>query len=295
MQLELHQRYELQMQKTHLEYQHMTLEINRQRQLQRDRHRQIEDIFNSSDGKGMTVVTISASESHVSSRFEDTADRALSSVPGARVLDVRGTVTGACTMHALPEEATPEEIREAPVNARREAYADLILEARRLGANAIVNFKWRNLHVGYDAVEVTAEGTALKVESDKQDLHCQQCKGGGKGGKNKDHQHNHQQNQQGGKKGKGKQQNQYEGDSDSEEGDSEEEEWNNGQKGGKQKNKNNGKQQGGGKQNNGGGGKGDKNLSTVSRDTGCAARATYIICILDRTARQGLDGVKDQR
>lgn len=62
MQAHLQKEYALEIQRLELEYQRQILEISKERQLTRERHRHIEDVFAGGKENHISVVTISASE-----------------------------------------------------------------------------------------------------------------------------------------------------------------------------------------------------------------------------------------
>ena len=158
----------------------------------------------------------------------------------------------------------PDEARITLSLARDEAYADLISEAQKLLANAVVSFRWQSRTIGYETTEMLATGTALRIEHDGPHA-CHECgsvKKGGKGGDNSGKGKGGKGGNDGGNaKGKGKQKNHND---NSDEDEDEDDEW------AKEEKKNQKGGKGGGGDNNGGGkgggkgGKGGNNLSTVS-------------------------------
>lgn len=177
-------------------------------------------------------------------------------------------MTGAHLVESLGGEAAHDELRDLPVVARQEAYADLLIEAKKLGANAVVNFKWRTAQLSFDTLEVMAEGTALKVEKPGQDNCCKECGANKKGGKNQQNQGKKQNQQDGKGKGQKKKQQDSDASDDSEDNEDSDEDEGDGNRGKAQ-----GKQGKGGKNKAGKGDKqqdkGRKDLSTVRSSVTC--------------------------
>ena len=189
-------------------------------------------------------------------KTEEIAVVTTATLPGHKVQNILGAVTGShmlkyvCTMPILSlsltllrnrwpaEDAPLDEVNMAIMHGRDEAYADLLVEAHKLNANAIVSLYWHSRLVREEVVEMSVSGTAWRVEHEaSKESCCAECgtKKGGKGKGGGDNQ------QKGGKgKGKGK-----DDDDDEEESDKSDDE---------QKKEGGGKGKGKGKGGKGGGG-----------------------------------------
>ncbi|MHB9301549.1 YbjQ family protein [Thermofilum pendens] len=102
------------------------------------------------------------------------------SVPGYRVVKVLGIVTGmrvrtrgvlgrlAASVEALVGgrgEAYIEELKKA----RDEALQDMVAEASKLGANAVIGVNFETSEILEGFIVVTATGTAVVIEPEKHD------------------------------------------------------------------------------------------------------------------------------
>lgn len=102
------------------------------------------------------------------------------SVPGYRVVKVLGIVTGmsvrtrgvlgrlAASVEALVGgrgEAYIEELKKA----RDEALQDMVAEASKLGANAVIGVDFETSEILEGFIVVTATGTAVVIEPEKHD------------------------------------------------------------------------------------------------------------------------------
>jgi len=98
-----------------------------------------------------------------------------SEVPGYRIIKVLGVVSGstvrakhigkdivATLRHIVGGEL--KEYTEMLKEAREQALRRMIEEAKKLGANAVVNVRFMTSAIASGAAEILAYGTAVKIE-----------------------------------------------------------------------------------------------------------------------------------
>lgn len=96
-------------------------------------------------------------------------------IPGYRIVKVLGVVTGstvrakhigkdivAALRHIVGGEL--KEYTEMLREAREQALRRMIEEAKKLGANAVVNVRFMTSAIASGAAEILAYGTAVKIE-----------------------------------------------------------------------------------------------------------------------------------
>ncbi|OYT56309.1 MAG: hypothetical protein B6U76_04060 [Desulfurococcales archaeon ex4484_217_2] len=97
------------------------------------------------------------------------------SVPGYRIVKVLGVVTGSVVrakhigkdILATLRNIVGGEVKEYTEllkEARKEALRRMVEEARKLGANAVINIRFSTSAIASGAAEILAYGTAVKVE-----------------------------------------------------------------------------------------------------------------------------------
>ena len=98
-----------------------------------------------------------------------------SEIPGYRIVKVLGVVSGstvkakhigkdivAALRHIVGGEL--KEYTEMLKEAREQALQRMIEEAKKLGANAVVNVRFMTSAIASGAAEILAYGTAVKIE-----------------------------------------------------------------------------------------------------------------------------------
>lgn len=96
-------------------------------------------------------------------------------VPGYRIVEVKGLARGGVVkathlgrdIMALLRNIKGGEVKEYTemmAEAREEALRRMILHAKELGANAVVNVRFATSNVGSSVAEVYAYGTAVVIE-----------------------------------------------------------------------------------------------------------------------------------
>ncbi|AAL81880.1 hypothetical protein PFDSM3638_08830 [Pyrococcus furiosus DSM 3638] len=99
-------------------------------------------------------------------------------IPGYKIIEVKGIARGGIVMAthlgrdilALLRNIKGGEVKEYTqmmAEAREEALRRMIEHAKKLGANAVVNFRFATSNVGGGMAEVYAYGTAVVVEREK--------------------------------------------------------------------------------------------------------------------------------
>lgn len=97
------------------------------------------------------------------------------SIPGRRVIEAYGLVSGSTVrakhigrdIMAGLRNIVGGELKgytELMQEARQEALDRMVLEGRKLGANAIINVRFGTSNVAQGAAELFAYGTAVRVE-----------------------------------------------------------------------------------------------------------------------------------
>ncbi|NJE85608.1 heavy metal-binding domain-containing protein [Thermococcus sp. CX2] len=99
------------------------------------------------------------------------------SVPGYRIVEIKGIARGGIVKAThLGRDITAffrnikggevKEYTQMMAEAREEALKRMVLHAKELGANAVVNVRFATANVGSSVAEVYAYGTAVVVEKE---------------------------------------------------------------------------------------------------------------------------------
>ncbi|WP_048056120.1 heavy metal-binding domain-containing protein [Pyrococcus sp. ST04] len=99
-------------------------------------------------------------------------------IPGYRIVEVKGIARGGIVMAthlgrdimAFLRNIKGGEVKEYTqmmAQAREEALKRMIIHAKELGANAVVNVRFATSNVGSSMAEVYAYGTAVVVEREE--------------------------------------------------------------------------------------------------------------------------------
>ncbi|ANF22721.1 YbjQ family protein [Thermococcus piezophilus] len=99
------------------------------------------------------------------------------SVPGYRIVEIRGIARGGIVkathlgrdIMAVFRNIKGGEVKEYTqmiAEAREEALKRMVLHAKELGANAVVNVRFATANVGSSVAEVYAYGTAVVMEKE---------------------------------------------------------------------------------------------------------------------------------